>query len=89
MVNVMESSARKIKDLGDLQDLLIAACPPDEHGNKSISILAAALGTSHQNLYKCIDQKRIPTAHQLPKRIIEISGGRVTHEDLLPFLNIM
>lgn len=85
----MESSERKLKELGPLHDLLIKACPPDENGNKSISLLAEALGTSHQNLYKCIDAKRIPTAHKLPKRIVEISEGRVSHEDLMPFLNIM
>jgi len=85
----MESSTRKIKDLGPLHDLLIKACPPDNKGNKSIPLLAKALNTSMQNLYKCIDQNRIPTAHQLPKRIIEISDGRVSQEDLIPFLNIM
>lgn len=85
----MESSARKIKDLGKLHELLIEACPPDENGDKSISILAKKLGVSHQNLYKCIDQGRLPTAHKLPKRILEVSEGRVTEKDLMPFLNIL
>lgn len=75
----------KNKRRSPLHSVLLRACPPDENGSRSIPLLAAKLGTSYQNIYgRWIDQNRIPQhwVHQ----ILLVADGRVSMEDLLPFV---
>lgn len=72
------------KDLGPLGALLLLACPPAEDGTKSIPVLAAAIGYTAPGVYKWIAAERI--TWEGAKKVIEVSEGRVTREQLLPYV---
>ena len=72
------------KDLGPLGDLLLLACPPSADGTKSIPILAAAIGYSAPGIYKWIAAERM--TWDGAKKVIEVAEGRVTREQLLPYV---
>lgn len=80
----MQSKIRRYKDLGELQSLLLKACPGGASGKKSIPVLAKALEISHQYLYRWIDTGRVPPKYVRP--IVELSGGAVTVEDFHPYV---
>lgn len=82
-----------------LKNLLLHACPPSvvsqknkkkyiattpEIGKKSIPALAFHVGTVSQNVYKWIKTERI--TFQKAQRIVEISDGRITIDDLNAYI---
>ena len=76
---------RRHKDMGPLQDLLLAACPPDPvSGIKSIPILAEALGMSPWGVFKWIHASRIPPRQAT--RVVDLSESRVTLGDFSAFI---
>jgi len=68
----------RYKDLGELQYLLLTACPPDKRGKASVPVLAQHLGVSHQYVYRWIEEDRVPADFVRP--LVEMSNGRVTYE---------
>lgn len=85
----MEPTPKKLQDLGPLHQLLLRACPPDENGNQSIPRLAEFLGVSHQVIYdRWIKNGRIPTVHKRASKLLKIANGRITQEELLPYLDL-
>lgn len=71
--------------LGPLHDLLLLACPRTGYPKCSIrASLAPALGVSHQYIYNWIAAGRIPANKVL--KIVEVSEGRVSQEDLIPYV---
>ena len=81
----MATNIRRTKKLGSLQSVLLRACPPDRDGRASIPILAGRLGLSPQTLYdRWIKNGRIP--QDRVSDLLLVADGRVTMEDLLPFL---
>lgn len=80
---------RRTQNLGSLQDLLIAACPPDENGRQSVPILASLLGLTSQALYYAIQMNRI--SPKTLNKIIKINenrpeGERVSMNSFLPYI---
>ena len=72
-------------DLGELHKILLRACPLKENTPRSIrGTLAPALGVSFQYVYRWIADGRIPPKYVNP--ILEASEGRVTLDELLPFV---
>lgn len=79
------AQVRKFKDLGELHALLLKACPPNDKGLVSIPILANKLGVSHQTVYdRWLKSNWLPADRVAD--ILEIGEGRVTQEQLLPFV---
>lgn len=78
------SKVSRHRDLGALHDLLLKACPPDENGRSSIPVLARALGISTTSLYNWITANRVP--QRRVRKLVELSDGRVSSEDFLPYL---
>jgi len=74
----------RYKDLGPLQDLLLMACPAGPAGKKSIPVLAQHLATSHQYVYRWIDEKRVPP--KFVAKLVRLSGGTVALEDFHPYV---
>ncbi len=75
---------KRYKNLGPLHDLLLKACPPDEHGDVSIPRLAKLLDMSSWGIYKWIRQGSLPPSQVV--RIVDVSQGRVSINDFSPFL---
>lgn len=72
-------------DLGPLHKILLAACPEGEDSPGSIkTTLAPALGVSHQYVYRWIEENRVPP--KFVTKIVEAGAGRVTVEELIPFV---
>ena len=80
----MSTEPSRYKELGELHDLLLKACPANEKGVRSIPVLAKALEISHQYVYRWIEEKKIPP--KFVKKIVELPAQTVTREDFLPFL---
>lgn len=81
----MAHTANSRIDLGPLHKLLLKACPAGKTGPGSIgSTLAPALGVTHQYIYRWIEDGRVPA--KFVKPIIAASDGRVSVEELLPFV---
>lgn len=83
----METNASRYKDLGPLHTLLLKACPPNPEGRQSIPTLAAALGISHQYVYKWINTNHVPAS--FVTKMVELGEGRadaVTLEDFHPYV---
>lgn len=88
----MSQKIRRYKDLGPLQTLLLKACPANEKGTKSIPLLAKALKTSHQYVYRWIDDNCVPP--KFVKKIVELMGDqdnipdedKVTLKDFHPYV---
>jgi hypothetical protein len=80
----MNGEISRYKDLGPLHDLLLQSCPPDKNGRRSIPRLAGLLKVSHQYLYRCIAEEKIPP--RLVPKIITLSGGAVSVELFHPFV---
>lgn len=74
----------RYKDLGPLQDLLLKACPPGPGGNKSIPVLSRHLATSHQYVYRWIDENRVPPKFVV--KLVKLSGGQVSLADFHPYV---
>lgn len=67
-----------------LRDALITASPLDEASRRSIAHLCRVIGIKYQSAHYWIKADRLP-----PRRVNDIvaaSQGRVTVEDLLPFV---
>lgn len=72
-------------DLGDLHQILLKACPAGTNSTCSIKgSLAPALGVSFQYIYRWVSTGRVPPKYV--KAIVEVSEGRVSVEELLPFV---
>lgn len=69
----------RYKELGPLHDLLLEGC-----GQRSIPNLANALGISHQYIYRWIATERVPP--NMLDALVDISGGKLSKVDLLPFI---
>lgn len=80
----MSNEPSRYKELGELHDLLLKACPANEKGVRSIPVLAKALAISHQYVYRWIEEKKIPP--KFVKKIVELPGQTITRQDFLPFL---
>lgn len=85
---MMNPTPKKLQNLGPLHDLLLRACPPDDEGRQSIPRLAEFMGTSHQNIYKWIANNRIPTVHNRASKLVELSNGRLTMLELMPYISL-
>lgn len=72
------------KDGGALHDLLLRACPPDANGEKSITVLAGALGITPWAIHKWVKNGRVPPRRA--SRIVDISDGRVTISNFTLFV---
>lgn len=72
-------------DLGPLHKILLKACPAGKNSPGSIkTTLAPALGVSHQYVYRWIEEGRVPS--KFAKPLVEVGAGRVTLEELLPYV---
>lgn len=77
-------SATTSKERTDLHELLILASPGDKKGVGTIRrTLAPALGVSYQYVFRWVQEKRIPPKYA--RKIVELSDGRVTLDDILPY----
>lgn len=76
------------RSLGKLWDLLFAKFP--EHrtvqGILDVRRLAADIGRSHTALYRVVNKNQLNPPQAVA--LIELSKGRLTHEDLKPFVKI-
>lgn len=79
-----EGPVDRHKNLGPLHDLLLKACPPDEHGRRSIPVLARHLNMTSWGIFKWIKASHIPPKQAA--RIVTLSEGRVSLEDFTPFV---
>lgn len=77
-------TVRTTKDLGPLHRLLLEACPPNEDGDRSITILAKALGMSSWGIFKWIRNGRIPPRQAA--NVVDVSQGKVTLHQFDPFI---
>lgn len=76
---------RKFTEGGKLKKLLIDACPPDPvTGAKSIPLLAKAIGVSKQALGHAMERNKLTTG--LATKIVDKADGRVSLNDLVPFI---
>lgn len=74
----------RYKQLGELQDLLLRACPVNDKGKRSIPVLAKHLGVSTQYVYRWIDDKSIPP--KFVRRLVDMGDGKVTLDDFHKFV---
>lgn len=74
------------RENGPLHDLLLKACPPDENGVKSISVLSAIMGISAWSIHKWVQKGKIPPVRAV--EVVDISEGRVTLADFSPFVYV-
>lgn len=74
------------RDNGPLHDLLLKACPPNESGEKSISVLAAKMQISAWSIHKWVQKGKIPPVRAV--EVVDISEGRVTLSDFSPFVYV-
>ncbi|MCQ4311713.1 helix-turn-helix domain-containing protein [Pseudomonas stutzeri] len=74
----------RYKNLGELQDLLLRACPPDSTGKRSIPVLAKHLGVSNQYVYRWIEEKSVPPKYVT--KLVEISDEQVSFSDFHKFV---
>lgn len=73
-------NVRQHQQLGDLQDLLLKACPPArKSGRVSIPVLAAHLGITASYVYKWIEQNQVPPKYV--RKIVDLSNGKVNIGD--------
>ena len=92
----MPPTVLRLSQLGELQDLLLRACPPHRRvgkgeyvydpvdGLRSIKILAVTLGMSAWGVQKWIHEGRVPAKRV--RQIVENSRGAVSQEDFVPYL---
>ncbi len=86
----------KMKDLGELGDLLLRACPPDDSGAVSIRHLANLTGVGVMNIYRWCRDDRLPANrvnhivllnnHYWLKRGIKGGAGVVSESDFAKFI---
>jgi hypothetical protein len=81
---VTDKKVRKYKELGPLHDLLLKACPPNEHGERSIPILAKYLDMSSWGVFKWIKNNKLPPRQAM--KIVELSEGKVTIDQFSPYI---
>lgn len=68
----------------ELHELLLLASPADKKGMGTIRrTLAPALEVSYQYVFRWVQENRIPPKYA--RKIVELSDGRVTLEDILPY----
>lgn len=67
-----------------LHKVLLRAVPENEHGNQTLTELARLLGIERYSVQKWLKAQHVPARRV--KRIIEISNGQVTEQDLSPFV---
>lgn len=75
---------RAYKNLGELHELLLRACPTDSRGKASIPMLAQHLGMSSWGVYKWIKAEKMEPGNA--ERVVEIGEGRVRIEDFHKFI---
>lgn len=78
-------TTRRLAELGPLHDLLLSASPADDKGDRSISVLADALGVAPQGLYRVVSNGKMTPMRALS--IMEVSDGRIEANDLAPFID--
>ena len=73
---------------GPLHDLLLKACPADERGEKSITILANSFNPplSAWSIHKWIQKGKIPPGRAA--EVVDLAEGRVTLADFSPFVYV-
>jgi hypothetical protein len=73
---------------GPLHDLLLHACPPNERGEKSITVLAESFDPpiSAWAIHKWVQKGKIPPARAV--EIVDLSEGRVTLASFSPFIYV-
>lgn len=69
---------------GPLHDLLLRACPANDDGEKSITILAGRLGLSKWAVHQWVQKGKIPPGRAV--EVVDLSDGRVTLADFSPFV---
>lgn len=76
------------RDNGPLHDLLLKACPANEHGEKSITVLANAFDPplSAWSIHKWIQKGKIPPGRVV--EVVDLAEGRVTIADFSPFVYV-
>lgn len=67
-----------------LHKLMLQAVPENELGNKTITHLAGLIGVTPYSCWLWIGAKHLSAARALS--IVEVSEGRVTIEDFLPYI---
>jgi len=74
------------RNKGALHDLLLRACPPNEFGEKSITVLAIKLGLSAWAVHKWANRGKLPPNRA--RDIVDIADPRaaVTLADFTPFV---
>lgn len=74
------------KDKSALHRLLLRACPPNTHGEKSITVLARRLHMSSWGVHKWCNANRIPPLRA--RDIVDIADPEsgVTLSDFAPFV---
>lgn len=77
---------RRHKDGGPLHDLLLRACPPNEKGEKSITILAEKMGISAWSIHKWVKKGKIPPNRV--KEIVELAPSEVSLADFTAFVYV-
>lgn len=77
-----------IKDIdaeeNGLKRLILTASPVNDHGNKTIGTVAKLIGASRYSVHKWIDAQHL--SPRWAKKIADISEGRVSIEDFVPYL---
>ena len=73
---------------GPLHDLLLKACPPDETGKRSISVLAASFNPpiTPWAVHKWVLKGKIPPGRVV--QIVDMSPETVTLADFSPFVYV-
>lgn len=74
----------KSRTEGDLQELLLRCCRPDDKGRKSIPRLADQLGLASFTIYKWVKGNHIP--HWRATQLVSHAQGEVTLEEFIPYL---
>lgn len=68
----------------DLHRLMLTAVPPNQLGNKTITHFCELLDMSRSAVWKMIADRRLQPA--VAKKIVEMSEGRVTLDQLHTFV---
>lgn len=73
---------------GPLHDLLLRACPPNDKGEKSITILADSFDPplSAWSIHKWVQKGKIPPGRAV--EVVDLSDGRTTLADFSPFIYV-
>lgn len=76
------------RENGPLHDLLLRACPANDKGEKSITVLSKCFNPeiSAWSIHKWIQKGKIPPGRAVD--VVDMSEGRVTLADFSPFIYV-